>query len=112
MKFVFSGKLVLDHAMRTMALSTVKCLLKADCPRNVSFIMEHPQIVYLCEVVPDFKHWLMEELYQPRSLMRLCRSTLRECLSPNNLTNLNMLDIPRHLQDFLLCKELRGDMFT
>ncbi|XP_060608178.1 ankyrin repeat domain-containing protein 7-like [Ruditapes philippinarum] len=107
-----SGKMVLDHAIKTMALSTVKCLLKADCPRNVSQIMESPNIVYLCEQVPDFKHWLMEELYQPRSLMRLCRGTLRDCLSPANLTKLHLLDIPRQLQDFLLCKDLHGSMFS
>ncbi|XP_045215823.2 putative ankyrin repeat protein RF_0381 [Mercenaria mercenaria] len=108
-----SGKLVLDHAMKTMALSTVKCLLCVDCPRDVSYIMEHPQIIYLCEHVPDFKQWLIEELYTPRSLMRLCRSTVRASLSPNNLTNVHMLDIPRQLQDFILCRDIRGqDILT
>lgn len=103
-----SGKLVLDHAMKTMALSTIKCLLRCDCPRDVNYIMEHPQIVYLCEQVPIFKQWLIDELYTPRSLMRLSRSTLRASLSPDNLTKVDTLDIPKQLQDFILCRDLRG----
>lgn len=103
-----SGRLVLDHAMKTMALSTIKCLLRCDCPRDVNYIMEHPQIVYLCEQVPTFKQWLIDELYTPRSLMRLSRSTLRASLSPDNLTKVDTLDIPKQLQDFILCRDLRG----
>lgn len=99
---------MLDHALKTMALPTIKCLLRCDCPRDVKYIMEHPQVVYLCEQVPAFRQWLMNELYTPRSLMRLCRSTLRACLSPDNLTKVHTLDIPRQLQDFILCRNLRG----
>lgn len=93
--------------MKNMSIGAIKCLLLSDCNRNSVQIMENPHVVFLCDNVPGFKDWLTEELYSPRSLMRLCRQTLRSSLSPNGLTQVDQLDIPRDLQDFILCKDIQ-----
>lgn len=97
-----NGLTLLDMAMKNSSLPTIKCLLLMDCPRNTFHILNNPQMVYVCDMVPEFKDWLNKELFNPRPLMRLCRGKIRSCLSPDNLTKVDKLDIPRQLQNFLL----------
>lgn len=97
-----NGVSLLDMAMKNTSLPTIRVLLLIDNPRDVEKMMNYPQMTYVFTLLPDFKQWVENELYNPRPLMRLCRGTIRACLSPNNLTRVSELDIPRQLQNFLL----------
>lgn len=101
------GISMLQKAVKIPAIQAMKIFLSADAPRNgCENMMEQPQIIKVCEYVPEFRDWLLQELYTPKTLMRYCRGTIRSLLSPDRLCKLNELDLPQYLQDFLLARDI------
>ena len=111
MKDIFVlGITLLQKAVKVPSIQTMKILLSADAPKTgCENMMEQPQIIKVCEYVPEFKDWLLQELYTPKTLMRYCRGTIRGLLSPDRLNKLHELDLPMYLQDFLLANEIRAE---
>ncbi|XP_041371767.1 ankyrin repeat domain-containing protein 50-like isoform X2 [Gigantopelta aegis] len=86
-------------------LRLMKLLLESDCMRDYS-LTSHPRVQQMCEAYPDFGDWLNRELYNPRSLKRNCRQTLRLSLGPSGLPRTYELPLPEILKDFLLVKKV------
>ena len=108
--YLFPGNTLLQKAVKVPSIQTIKILLSADAPKTgCENMMEQPQIIKVCEYVPEFKDWLLQELYTPKTLMRYCRGAIRGWLSPDRLNKLGELDLPMYLQDFLLAKEIRAE---
>jgi len=63
-------------------------------------------MIYLCERLPHLKTWFENELDTPRSLKRCCRSAIRGHISADRIKDVYEMEIPRFLQDFLLCKDI------
>ena len=101
---------LLQKAVKIPAIQAMKILLTADAPRDgCENMMEQPQIIKVCEYLPEFKEWLLQELYTPKTLMRYCRGCIRGLMSPNKLNKLHVLDLPQYLENFLLAKDIVAD---
>lgn len=102
-----AGKTILDKAIPAMSIASLKILLKTDCRRESTKIIEDPSVIKLLDIVPEFKEWLFQELYTPRSLMRLCRELIRDSLyTDRTIEALQSLEIPVPLQNFLLARDV------
>ncbi|WAQ99845.1 ANKR7-like protein, partial [Mya arenaria] len=99
------GRTLLDIAIEKMVLTNIVALLLADVHRDAA-IMQQENILYLCDRLPEFKAWIIEEIHTPRSLKRLSRGYIRGQLGPEGLVRASSLDLPRVLQDFLLCRDI------
>ncbi|XP_052794875.1 ankyrin repeat domain-containing protein 7-like isoform X2 [Mya arenaria] len=99
------GRTLLDMAIGNMSLTTIVALLLADVPRDAA-IMQQENMLYLFERLPEFRAWISEEVQSPRSLKRLCRGYIRGQLGPEGLMHVSSFDLPRVLQDFILCRDI------
>ena len=100
------GDTLLIKAIKTRAIAAIKLLLLSDCQRDAKFIMDSPEVIELCDDIPDFKMWLKKELFTPRPLMRMCRENIRTCIG-NRLLNVSDIDLPKTLEDFVLVKDIQ-----
>uniref|UniRef100_A0A0B6Y0P6 SOCS box domain-containing protein n=2 Tax=Arion vulgaris TaxID=1028688 RepID=A0A0B6Y0P6_9EUPU len=100
-----NGMRPLDRAAHVGHIGMLRLLLGCDCRRTTT-IMDVPRVVQSRQSLPVFDRWLQQELYSPRELKRLCRQTIRQCLSPMNTANMEQLPIPRLMKDYLLAKHL------
>ncbi|KAL8564123.1 hypothetical protein ACOMHN_035728 [Nucella lapillus] len=96
------GQTPLSKALKYGAVAILRLLLSADAVPHTYEILTAPRIVQLQQYLPEFDAWLRKELYEPRSLMRLCREVVRVRLSPHNLPHVERLGLPRTLNDFVL----------
>ncbi|XP_067686318.1 ankyrin homolog isoform X2 [Haliotis asinina] len=97
------GKTPLENAVIQGKLRVIQLLLLADCDRSYS-LFSSDAVQVLCDRVPVFRDWLYKEMYSPKSLKRLCRGSLRHCLTLKGLTAINELQLPQSLKDFLLVR--------
>lgn len=101
----YTGVRPLDRALSMGQVGLIRILLEADSKRSQSFL-DIPSISQIRQQVPAFDRWLQYELGSPRQLKRLCRQSIRESLSPKNVSKIDELPIPSLLKDFLLAKHL------
>ncbi|CAL1534795.1 unnamed protein product [Lymnaea stagnalis] len=99
------GQRPIDAAVKVGHYGRIRLLLGSDSRRSVA-ILEDPTIMEARKNLPIFDQWLLEELYEPRELKRLCRQVIRECLSPFNTVKICELPIPGLLKDYLLAKHI------
>ncbi|XP_046570384.1 serine/threonine-protein phosphatase 6 regulatory ankyrin repeat subunit A-like [Haliotis rubra] len=97
------GRTPLENAVMQGKLRVLQLLLLADCDRSYS-LLSSDAVQVLCDRVPVFRDWLYKEMYNPKSLKRLCRGSLRHCLTLKGLTAINELQLPQSLKDFLLVR--------
>ncbi|XP_071103928.1 ankyrin repeat domain-containing protein 7-like isoform X1 [Haliotis cracherodii] len=97
------GRTPLDNAVAQGKLRVLQLLLMADCDRSYSLLTSEA-VQMLCDRVPVFRDWLYKEMYNPKSLKRLCRGSLRHSLTLKGLTTIDELPLPQTLKDFLLVR--------
>ncbi|KAH3830343.1 ankyrin repeat domain-containing protein 7-like [Dreissena polymorpha] len=100
---------LLDMAMTNSSLQTILTLLFCDVLREASVIMDNTYMQNVFERLPEFRDRLVKELYTPRTLQRLCREKIRTCLSREGPARIMDLDLPRSLQDFVLCRDIQPE---
>ncbi|XP_052277566.1 serine/threonine-protein phosphatase 6 regulatory ankyrin repeat subunit A-like isoform X2 [Dreissena polymorpha] len=100
---------LLDMAMTNSSLQTILTLLFCDVSREASVVMDNTYMQYVFERLPEFRDRLVKELYTPRTLQRLCREKIRTCLSSEGPARVMDLDLPRTLQDFVLCRDIQPE---
>ena len=97
-----AGETSLSKCLRFGSITILRLLLSTDAVPHSPDILTHPRIQHLRKIVPDFDTFLNQEFFEPRSLLRLCRETVRDSLSPHNLPKIHDLDLPKSLCRFVL----------
>ncbi|XP_062609750.1 ankyrin repeat and SOCS box protein 8-like isoform X1 [Saccostrea cucullata] len=96
-----AGKTQLDLATQYNKLGTMMFLLQVDCLRNPDF-MQDLKIQEICKAFPQLNVFLKHEFQQPWSLLRLCRFTIRNSVTPTKLKDVSRIpDLPRTLLNYL-----------
>ncbi|KAH9524471.1 hypothetical protein Btru_054666 [Bulinus truncatus] len=99
------GNRPIDSAAKVGHYGRIRLLLGSDCRRSPA-ILDNPRITEARKNFPPFDQWLLQEIFEPRNLKRLCREIIRQKLSPFNTVKISELPLPGLLKDYLLAKHI------
>lgn len=98
-----NGSTPLSKSIRFGKMQTIRMLLAMDCYRDMDLLLGE-KITDLRESYSQFNLWMENELNMPRSLLRICRYTIRNNVRKGHITDLDRLMIPRTLKNYLQFK--------